>query len=185
MRRHCNCSCGTTKESVQQHEEILTSKEIKSPPEPIHPPELPLTKRVKLVDNNNFLNKRDYEAVPVSDITSIPKPKTNFERQQSVQSVDIIASLINDGTFDPSDDCVDIPFSSHETDQLLSFPDRSSTSNNLLPPLPASLTKMPEIGIIRFLSDLSANRATSHGDKERDKEKKVPDMSTVAVTNRN
>lgn len=180
QQRQCNCSCGTTKESVKQNEEIPTTKEMKSSPEPIRPPELPLTKRVKLIDNVNSINKRDYESMPVSDITRIPSPKeTNFERQQSVQSVDIIASLINDGTFDP--DCVDMPFSSHEPDQLLSFPDRSSsTASNLLPPLPDSLTRMPEIGIIRFLSDLSASRVTSLGDKE----KKVSDMSTVAVTSR-
>jgi len=143
--RQCICSCGATNELVTQHKETPRN-EVKSSPDSTHPPELQLTKRRKLEDNNYS-----------SDITKISIPKeTNFEKRQCAQS-DFLVTLINDDAFDPWGDYLDMPLSSHETDQSLCFQDRrSSTASNTLLPLPASLSR-PEIGIIRFLSDLSVS----------------------------
>jgi len=173
QRRQCNCSCGTIEEPVRQHKETST-KEVNSSPEPTH---LSEPKLVKLIDINSPIIKREHGDVPISDITSISKE--NFERQQSMQSADFIR-LINDDTFD---DCVaGLPLSSFDPDQILSFIDRRrSTDSNALPPLPESLTRMPEKGIIRFLSDLSV----SLEEKDGKKQKKTPDMTADADTIKN
>lgn len=160
--RQCNqCSC--TNRSIKQEKIPIQQAQSSEPSQP--QPQPPLPKRVKLVNHHSII-KQEYGPVEASAVTALPNLKeSNFERQQSTQSTDFLVSLINDDSLDPSGDCGDISFSL-ESDQLLSFPERNnSTGTNALPPLPESLTRMPEIGIIRFLSDLSASRTTSLGEK--------------------
>lgn len=170
------CCCPA---AVKQEETQVTQTE---PIEPATPRQIhshlqpPMPKRIKL-ENPQPIIKQDDDSIAHSDITTKlpPKKETNFERQQSVQSTDFLSSLINDEMLNPSGECADIPFNNLESDQLLSFPERgTNTRTNALPPLPT----MPEIGIIRFLSDLSASRATSIGDKET----KVSDLSVPAFS---
>lgn len=159
QQRQCSCACNKITKEVVTHEETIQPKQVQLSA-PTQHSELPPPKRVRI-------NKHDDLAVPISEVPHLPTLKEpNFERQQSVQSTDFLVSLLKDETLDPSDDYVDIPpFSSLDPDQLLTFPERNTE-------LPPSLKRMPEIGIIRFLSDLSASRATSLGEKE----KKVVDM---------
>jgi len=139
QHRQCPCSCKTN--------EIIPPKTSE-----------PQTKKVR------YLTEPKHENLPIG-LPTLKEP--NFERQQSIQSTDFLVSLLKDETL-ASDDYPDIPpFSSLDPDQLLTFPERNTSIASTTLELPSSLKRMPEIGIIRFLSDLSASRATSLGEKEK------------------
>jgi len=107
-------------------------------------------------DNNNVIN----------NFRDLPE-KTEFARQQSVQStttIDFIDKIMSDEILNNATEGHDLTPISYGDDGHLLYPDRTSSAST---PLPAALKQipLPEMGIIRFLSDLSTGRA--------DKDKKV------------